>query len=113
MGLSHLHQQVFETDSDDEDFDDNSAANQESEVRFSDESLQELERLQDHFIYYKTSEEMKELVPESDMEVEGASDHEEINPSVWVGEKNDGIEATENGGIMCVFTFVCLKNGSG
>lgn len=26
------------------------------EVRFSDESLQELERLQDHFIYYKTSE---------------------------------------------------------
>ena len=32
------------------------------EVRFSDESLQELERLQDHFIYYKTSEEMKAVL---------------------------------------------------
>ena len=106
LGLSHLHQQVFETDSDDEDFDDNSAANQESEDR-------DYQGGADGDEMSETSEEMKELVPESDMEVEGASDHEESNPSVWVGEKNDGIEATENGGIMCVFTFVCLKNGSG
>ena len=82
LGLHHLSQQVFESDSDDEDFDDNSAANQESEDRDyqggGDDEASE------------TSEEMKELVPESDMEVEEASDHEESNPSVSSGRKESG-----------------------
>ena len=57
LGLSHLHQQVFETDSDDEDFDDNSAANQESEDR-------DYQGGADGDDMSETSEEMKELVRE-------------------------------------------------
>ena len=74
LGLHHLSQQVFESDSDDEDFDDNSAANQESEDRDYQGGGENDEASE-------TSEEMKELVPESDMEVEEASDHEASNPS--------------------------------
>lgn len=106
LGLQHLNQQAFETDSDDEDFDDNSAANQESEDR-------DYQGGADGDEMSETSEEMKELVAESDMDMEGVSDHEASNPSVWVRAKNDGIETTENGGISCIFRFVCLKHGNG
>lgn len=82
LGLQHLNQQVFESDSDDEDFDDNSAANQESEDR-------DYQGGGDGDDMSETSEEMKELVVESDMDVEGVSDHEASNPSVWMREKND------------------------
>lgn len=100
LGLHHLSQQVFESDSDDEDFDDNSAANQESEDRDYQGGGENDEASE-------TSEEMKELVPESDMEVEEASDHEASNPSVsFGGIESESRSARKRRTNCCVLFFL-------
>ena len=79
LGLHHLSQQVFESDSDDEDFDDNSAANQESEDRD-----------------YQGGGENDE-----------ASDHEASNPSVsFGGIESESRSARKRRNNCCVLFFL-------
>lgn len=76
LGLKQAVMEDLGSDSDDEDFDDNSAANEQSEdVDYHGDG-------QDAMSESDTDEMMKELEPESDDKMQIEHDDDEVNPPV-------------------------------